>query len=347
MKDLHILPRVESSWTFLYVEHCRIDQEDKAIAIHDADGSTAVPCAVLSLLILGPGCSITHAAIRSLADNGCMVQWSGEETVRMYAVGMGETRSSKSLLLQAKAWADEKTRLQVVRQMYRMRFDEPLPSSLSLQEIRGHEGARVREVYARASRETGVEWNGRNYDRRHWNQADPVNRALSCANSCLYGICHAAIVSAGFSPAIGFIHTGKMLSFVYDIADLYKAETTIPAAFQIASEGRDRLESRTRHACRDTFRQIRLLQRIVKDLRRVFSVVADAPADGEPDYDADEALPGSLWDPRVGAVEGGVNRALEPEELHHGRHTPRKGPGVAKGRADSLDDSAEDGSLRG
>ena len=346
MKDLHILPRVEDSWTFLYVEHSRVDQEDKAIAIHDADGSTAVPCAVLSLLILGPGCSITQAAIRALAENGCMVQWSGEEAVRMYAVGMGETRSSRNLLRQAKAWANETTRIEVVRQMYSMRFDESLPSSLSLQEIRGREGVRVREAYARASRQTGVEWKGRNYDRRRWSKGDYINRALSCANSCLYGICHAAIVSAGYSPAIGFIHTGKMLSFVYDTADLYKTETTIPTAFRITAEGRHQLESRTRRACRDAFREIRLLQRIVDDLRHIFTVVAGSRAEDEPDYDADEARPGALWDPQVGAVEGGVNRSVEPEEPRDGRHAPRKGPGVAQGRADPLDDSAEGGSVR-
>jgi len=249
----------------------------------------------------------------------------------MYAVGMGETRSSKNLLLQAKAWADEQTRLKVVREMYRMRFDEPLPDDLSLQQIRGREGVRVREAYARASRESGVDWKGRNYDRQHWRQGDPVNRALSCANSCLYGICHAAIVSLGFSPAIGFIHTGKMLSFVYDIADLYKAGSTIPKAFQVAAEGRPQLESRTRQACRDAFRETRLLQRISGDLRQVFSVVADAPAGEDRDFDADEGLPGSLWDPQLGAVEGGANRSTEQEELRHGSHAPRKGPGVAEG----------------
>lgn len=95
IRDLHLLPKVRDSWSYLYVEHCRIDQEDKAIAIHDAGGKTPVPCAVLTLLMMGPGVTITHAAVRALAENGCLVMWCGEEAVRFYAVGMGETRSSR------------------------------------------------------------------------------------------------------------------------------------------------------------------------------------------------------------------------------------------------------------
>jgi CRISPR-associated protein Cas1 len=216
--------------SYLYVEHCRIDQEDKAIALHDKNGKTPVPCASLVMLMLGPGTSITHAAIRALADNGCLVIWSGEENVRFYAQGMGETRSARNLLRQARLCSNPDRRLQVVLRMYQHRFDEPLGGGMTLRQIRGREGIRVRESYARASRATGVPWHGRSYVSTNWAAADPVNRALSCANSCLYGICHAAIVSMGYSPALGFIHTGKMLSFVYDIADLYKADLTIPLA---------------------------------------------------------------------------------------------------------------------
>jgi CRISP-associated protein Cas1 len=346
MKDLHILPRLEDGWSFLYAEHCRIDQDAKSIAIHDKSGSIPVPCAMLSLLVLGPGASITHAAIRTLADNGCMVQWSGEEAVRFYALGMGETRSSRNLLLQARAWADSDLRMGVVRQMYEMRFEEEISDDLSLQQIRGREGVRVRETYARLARETGIQWKGRDYSRNNWRSADPINRSLSCANSCLYGLCHAAIVSAGYSPSIGFIHTGKMLSFVYDVADLYKTEVTIPVAFKTTAESTEQLETRTRHTCRDLFRETRLLERIVPDMHKVFITVAKAAAERTPDYDADEALPGPLWDPVAGVVEGGVNRAQAPEEAKDGRDDSRKGPSVATGRTDTLDDRAQDGGVR-
>lgn len=314
MKDLHILPKVRDSWSYLYVEHCRIDQEEKAIAIQDAQGTVPVPCASLTLLMVGPGTTVTHAAIRALADNGCMVMWTGEEGVRFYALGMGETRSAGNLLKQARLCSDAELRLQVVRRMYQMRFQETLEDSLTLQQIRGKEGIRVREAYARASRESGVEWAGRSYRSTSWGSADPINRALSCANSCLYGICHAAIVSAGYSSALGFIHTGKMLSFVYDIADLYKVEMTVPLAFQVVVAGTKDLEMRVRRECRDLFHARKLLQRIVPDIDEALKVECDLGVFGELDFDSDEALPGGLWDPDTGQVAGGVNRADGPTD---------------------------------
>jgi CRISP-associated protein Cas1 len=305
IQDLHVLPKFRDGWSYLYVEHCRIDQEARAVAIHDAAGKAPVPCANLALLMLGPGVSITHAAISVLADHGCLVAWCGEEGVRFYAVGMGETRSASNLLYQAQMWADPERRLQVVRSFYELRFSVGLEPALTLQQIRGMEGVRVRDAYAKAARETGVPWSGRSYRRDEWSASDPVNRALSTANSCLYGICHAAIVSAGFSPALGFIHTGKMLSFVYDVADLYKTEVTIPAAFRAAAEGSDGLERRVRLACRDEFVATRLLGRIIPDVQKVLGISPRGVAGDGEWFDRDAAAPGSLWDPDEGVVEGG------------------------------------------
>ncbi len=320
LQDLHALPMFRDGWSYLYVEHCRVDQEAKAIAVHDAAGKAPVPCANLALLMLGPGVSITHAAISVLADHGCLVAWSGEEGVRFYAVGMGETRSASNFLHQAQMWAEPGSRMQVVRRLYQMRFPENLGPEVTIRQIRGMEGARVRDAYAKASKETGVPWSGRSYTRDKWSNADPVNRALSTANSCLYGICHAAVVSAGFSPALGFIHTGKMLSFVYDVADLYKTEITIPTAFHAAAEGADGLERRVRLACRDTFASTRLLARIIPDIQTVLAIPKPgADADDEP-FDRDSAAPGSLWDPEQGKVAGGRSHSVElnETEAHNG-----------------------------
>jgi len=307
IKDLHLLPKVRDSLSFLYVEHCRIDREDKAIALHDASGVRPVPCANLTTLMVGPGTSITHAAVQTLADSGCLVLWTGEQGVRFYAQGMGETRAARNLLKQSWLVSRDTLRLRVVRRMYEMRFTETLEDNLTLQQIRGKEGIRVREAYQQASRETGVEWTGRAYKRDAWKDADPVNRALSAANSCLYGICHAAIVSAGYSPSLGFIHTGKMLSFVYDIADLYKVEMTVPLAFHVTAElAGANMETEIRRQCRDMFHEKRLLGRIVPDIEQVLSVI-DPATDDAPDFDADDALPGGLWNPEAQTVSGGVN----------------------------------------
>lgn len=304
MKDLRILPKVRDSWSYLYVERARIDQEDKGICLHDDRGRTHVPCASLSLLMLGPGTTVTHAAITTMAESGCLVAWCGEQGVRFYAQGMGETRSSARLLQQARAWADPAQRLQIVRRMYEIRFPESLPPDLTLRQIRGKEGARVRAAYASAAEQYGVPWSGRKYSRQDWDQSDPLNRALSAANACLYGVCHAAIVAAGYSPALGFIHTGKMLSFVYDIADLYKADLTVPAAFMEVAKGTTHLESRVRHRCRDLFAEQHLLSRIVSDLEEL---LAGLPSEAEAvPYDMDAAAPGELWDPN-GEVAGGQN----------------------------------------
>ena len=305
VQDLHILPKFRDGWSYLYVEHCRVDQDGKAIMVWRDRERVPVPCAALAVLMLGPGTTITHAAVRVLAESGCTVVWCGEEGVRFYAHGTGETRKARRLLHQARMWADPSLRLQVVRRMYQMRFSEPLDDSLTLREIRGREGIRVRQAYEEYGRQTGIPWKGRSYKSGSWASADAINRALSAANSCLYGICHSAIVSVGYSPGLGFIHTGKMLSFVYDIADLYKTEVSVPAAFRAVAEGAGGLEGRVRRMCRDLFRESRLLARIVPDMDHVLGW--EPAEDDECAFDSDSALPGALWDAESGEVAGGVN----------------------------------------
>ena len=296
MEDLHLLPQIRDSFSHLYVEHAKIDRHEKSIAIHDLTGFSPVPAASITVLMLGPGTNITQSAITTLADNNCLVIWCGEENVRFYASGMGGTRSAAHVLKQARLVSNEQSRLEVVKNMYRMRFTDSPDDMLSVEQLRGMEGVRVREAYARLSKEYGVEWNGRNYDRSNWANSDPVNRALSCANSCLYGVCHAAILAAGFSPALGFIHTGKQLSFVYDIADLYKVEIAVPLSFKIAKDPPSNLERAVRYACRDAFRDQKLLQRIVPDIKRV---LGEKGSEEQQDFapDSDPALPTELWTP--------------------------------------------------
>lgn len=308
--DLHILPRIRDSWTYLYVEHCRLEQEGKAVALHDAKGVVLVPCATLSLLMVGPGVSITHAAVSVLAANGCAIVWCGEGGTRFYAVGLGETNSAANLMHQARLWSDSRAHMEVVVRMYRMRFREPPASGLGLRQLRGVEGIRVREAYRDAARQAGVEWTGRRYTRNEWASADPLNRALSAANACLYGVCHAAIVASGFAPGLGFIHTGKALSFVYDVADLYKTDVTLPVAFRESALGSSGLEQRVRRACRGAFLEQRLLARIVPDIARALGL--DSPQASEAALvDSQPALPGSLWEPEGPGPDGGVNYAEE------------------------------------
>jgi CRISPR-associated protein Cas1 len=297
MRDLRELPKVRDSLSYLYLEHGRVEKKYQAVEFVDKNGgATMVPAAALGVLMLGPGTTITHAAVKALADNGCLVLWTGEEGTRLYAQGSGETRKAYRFLRQAELACDPQKRLAVIRRMYESRFREPLDPGLTLQQVRGLEGVRVRQTYARASQEYGVAWHGRRYDRNNWNRGDPVNRALSAANALLNGLCHAAIVSGGYSPALGFIHTGKQLSFVYDIADLYKAEITIALAFRVVGEGTFQLEKRVREACRDAFKEQRLLSRILPDIDQILET-GELPPDDGPDPDSDPAAPGPWWDP--------------------------------------------------
>ncbi len=181
--------------------------------------------------------------------------------------------------------------------MYCLRFKETPDDSLTLQQLRGKEGIRVRQAYADAAKTHGVNWQGRSYKREEWNAADPVNRALSSANACLYGLVHAAILSGGYSPALGFVHTGKQLSFVYDIADLYKVEHIVPMAFSIAAENPSDLERRTCRACRDCFRAGKLVERILPDIASVLNIPKETAASEGEDYVDDPALPADLWTP--------------------------------------------------
>jgi CRISP-associated protein Cas1 len=299
MARLRTLPKARDNISFVYFEHCKIEQDEMAIAIFKERDKIVLPCASIATLLLGPGTSITHAAIKALTDNSCEVHWVGEDIMRFYASGKGSSGNTDRLQHQVNTWADGLQRLGVVRRMYQFRFDEDLPEDLSLQQIRGHEGVRVRTLYGRLSKQTGVEWQGRDYKQDSWDDATPINRALSVANSCLYAVCQAALHSVGYSPALGFVHTGKPLSFAYDVADLYKAETTIPAAFESVAQGAMDLDALVRRTCREKFIEQRLMHRLVADIDRILLY-------GEPDEDDAEPVC-FLWDDQLMKVEGGKN----------------------------------------
>ncbi|MFU0833390.1 MAG: CRISPR-associated endonuclease Cas1 [Oscillospiraceae bacterium] len=302
-KDLQELPKLRDSISYLYFEHAIIEQQDSSIVVIQKDNRIPVPVAALTCLMLGPGISITHAAIKALADNGCMVVWCGEHATRFYASGMGETRSAKNLLLQARLCMDEEAHMRVVRRMYEIRFPKMNCKGMTLQQIRGLEGIRVKKAYQIAAKRNGVTWKSRNYKHSRWEDADDINRALSAANSVLYSVCQASILSLGYSPALGFIHTGKMLSFVYDIGDLYKAETTIPAAFEAVKINRQDVERQARICCRKYFHSIHLMRRIAKDIAWIF---------GETENEHDEApQTGELWEENGTTSQGGINYSRE------------------------------------
>lgn len=298
-QDLH---RISDRLSTVYVERCHVDRDENAVVFVNKERTIRVPAAMIAAVLLGPGTRVTHGAMRLLADSGTSVCWVGEHGVRMYACGLGPSRGSTLVLRQAYLVSRTKERLSVARRMYAMRFPDEDVDGLTMQQLRGREGARVKKIYRAQSARTGVPWTGRAYKPGEpFEAGDDVNRLLSAGHSCLYGICHAAVVGIGASPALGFVHTGGATSFVLDIADLYKAEYTIPLAFDLAAKGHTS-ERDARTAFRDAVADGNLMSRVVRDVK---TLLLGEDIDST-DADAD-AL--KLWDEEVGSVPGGVNWA--------------------------------------
>ena len=259
----------------VFVEHARLDVKNGAFVAINKDGSrTLIPIGGFACLMLEPGARISHAAVSLAARAGTLVVWIGEAGVRLYAAGQPGGARSDKLLWQASLVLDPAARLRVVREMYRIRFDEQAPNKRSIDQLRGIEGSRVRHTYRLLAKQHGVTWKRRNYDPGDWDAADLPNRCLSAATACLHGLAEAAVLAAGYAPAIGFLHTGKPLSFVYDIADLWKTRTVVPEAFRIAAKAQKGkldipIERAVRIACRDSFRSTGLLSKIIPRIKEV------------------------------------------------------------------------------
>lgn len=286
--------------TFLYLERCVVHRESNAITATDERGTVHIPAASLGALLLGPGVQVSHHAMMLLAESGSTAVWVGERGVRYYAHGRSLARSSTLLQAQAELVTNRSSRLRVARQMYAMRFPGEDVSGLTMQQLRGREGARVRRCYREAAQANGIEWNNRRYDPKNFDGADPVNQALSAATTALYGVTHAVIVALGCSPGLGFVHTGHVRSFVFDIADLYKAEYAIPCAFEIAAGDYQDVGAETRRAMRDRFHDGAILERCARDVRTLLL--------GDQDDEIDETVDiVQLWDGADRLVAGGTS----------------------------------------
>ena len=284
--------------SLIFLEKGELDVIDGAFVLVDVNGvRTQIPVGGVACLMLEPGTRVSHAAVTLAARVGCLLVWVGEAGVRLYSSGRPGGARSDRLLYQARLALDEPARQRVVERMYEIRFGEDVPAGYSVNQLRGMEGARVRRQYENLARKYGVRWTGRRYDASAWESGDVPNRCLSSATACLYGICEAAVLAAGYSPAIGFIHTGKPLSFVYDIADLFKFETIVPEAFRIAARRPSEPEREVRLACRDVFRRSRILDRIIPLIEDVLDAGGlDVPE--PPEGSLPPAIPEEdEWDP--------------------------------------------------
>lgn len=268
----------------MFLEKGQVDVLDGAFVVIDVRGThTHIPLGGVACIMLEPGIRISHAACALAARVGTLLVWVGEAGVRLYSAGQPGGARSDKLLYQAKLALDDDLRLKVVRRMYALRFGEEPPQRRSVEQLRGIEGARVREIYKRLAAQHGLKWERRDYDPANWDASDLPNRCLSAATASLYGVTEAAVLAAGYAPAIGFIHTGKPLSFVYDVADLYKFDTVVPVAFKVAAKAPVQPEREVRLQCRDIFRKTRLLEKIIPGIEDMLAAGGIALPEAAPE----------------------------------------------------------------
>lgn len=305
------LPRVGDRISFVYLERCTVHRDANAITAQDADGVTHIPSATIGTLLLGPGTRITHQAMVVLGECGANVVWVGELGARFYAAARSLNRSSSLLETQATLWANRRMRLDVARAMYRMRFPDEDPAGLMRQELLGREGQRVKDCYREQSRRTAVPWHGRQYTPGDFSAGDPVNQAITAAAQVMYGVAHTVITALGCSPGLGFVHSGHELSFVMDIADLYKTEFGIPVAFDVAAEGSEDTGPRTRRALRDRINKAGLLERCVRDIKTLLATEHERASGETETGDIDYTDRATLQSDRGVDVESGRNYARD------------------------------------
>jgi len=262
------LPQIKDRYPFLYLERGRLEIDDSSVKWIDSEGEVIrLPIATITTLLLGPGTSVTHEAIKVLAAANCNVCWVGEDSLLFYAVGNSPTANTRNLRHQMQVSCNPEKSLEVARRMYARRFPDEDLKGKSLKEMMGMEGYRVRALYEKKANEYGVGWRGRSFTPGKMELSDITNQILTASNAALYGILCSCIYSMGYSPHIGFIHSGSPLPFVYDMADLYKEDLCIDMAFKMTLElageyNKHRVSSEFRKRVLD----YKLLERIGSDI---------------------------------------------------------------------------------
>ncbi len=269
---LETLPLVRERWTPLYLEHGRIEVDDSSVKWIGADRLVMrLPVSSLSVLLLGPGTTVTHAAMRVCAVSNTPICWVGADGMHFYAIGITPTHDNERARLQAELAATGKSRDVVARKMFALRFTDVDVQKYSVKELRGFEGRRVRQLYQAMGMRFGVSWKGRNYNPQNWNVSDTINRAISAANAALYALTAAVVTSMGYLPQLGFIHTAGTLPFVFDVADIYKPETTLPAAFETVSLNNNATEEEVITRLKLYIEQTKLLSRMPVDISNLIA----------------------------------------------------------------------------
>ncbi|MDP1559594.1 MAG: type I-E CRISPR-associated endonuclease Cas1e [Nitrosomonas sp.] len=268
------LPQVKDKYPFIYLERGRLEIDDSSVKWIDCEANVVrLPIATVNCLLLGPGTSITHEAVKVIAQSNCNVCWVGEDSLLFYASGQTPTADTRNMREQIKLSADAKKSAEVARRMFAKRFPEADLVGKSLKEMMGMEGYRVRALYEQKGKEYGVGWKGRSFTPGKFELGDITNQVLTASNAALYGILSSAVHSMGYSPHIGFIHSGSPLPFVYDLADLYKEYLCIDLAFSLTLEmAGDYNKHKVSTAFRQRVIETDLLGKIGQDIEAILGV---------------------------------------------------------------------------
>jgi CRISPR-associated protein Cas1 len=238
-------------------------------------GIYEIPYQGVSMILLGPGTTVSHDALRILARHGTLLAAIGEGGVKFYTApprGQGDSDIARA---HARLWADEKARLDVARRMYAWRFGRVLPHK-DIAVLRGIEGGRIKEAYRILADQHGIPWKGRRYDRDNPNAADLPNQAINHAVTFVEAAADIAIAAVGALPPLGFIHEASSNAFTLDITDLYRIEITVPLAFTVARKAIDdpalKLERELRREAAAWFRKHRLIPKMIDRVKELLHV---------------------------------------------------------------------------
>jgi len=269
----------------VWLEHGRLSVEDGTLRFVAAKsesfdpGDYAIPYQAVSMILLGPGTGLTHDVLRLAARHGLLIAAVGEGGVKCYtAPPMGQGRADVARA-HASRWADPKQRLDTARRLYAWRFGRVLPHR-DIETLRGIEGARIKESYRLVAQRFGIEWRGRRYDRDNPLAADLPNQAINHAATFVEAAADIAVAAVGALPPLGFIHEDSSNAFTLDVADLYRVDIVLPLAFgavQAVTQGKaDNLEREVRRRAAHTFRQEKLIPRMIERIKELFDVNDDS-----------------------------------------------------------------------
>lgn len=272
----------------IWLDRGRLEVEDGCLRFVTSGGGELeagdyqIPHQAISIILLGPGSSVTHDALRLLARHGCALAAIGEGATRFYTAPPLMSDSSAVARAQATLWANPESRMRVARAMYAIRFGE-IVRTRDIEVLRGQEGARIKRSYQLAAERHGISWRGRDYDHANPSIGDMPNQALNHAASAMKAAACVAVASLGAIPQLGFIHEDSGQSFILDIADLFRHDTTLDIAFgavKDALKSEDSIERITRNRAARLLRQRNIIPTMIEKIKILL-----LPKDGSSDVE--------------------------------------------------------------